>query len=213
MFKLIWPQANYCECIAFIANESNDAGIFSEQNAGIALRKLGYTMKVTSTVAYQAFTQRNPDRRQLYWTQPCPVGIHGIPWRQLIDADEFGLHLNGANRKYGSSPHGLQIRKPGNYKRGKFKLTIILALDTRDPEIAEGDIGLVSKRVPRRGPVAHCESKIGGWKWDNWICPWFSWIFACASGTLSSLLNQSQLKMELVHVYKACYAIKFLSPS
>ena len=31
MFKLIWPQANYCECIAFIANESDDARLFLEK--------------------------------------------------------------------------------------------------------------------------------------------------------------------------------------
>jgi hypothetical protein len=55
-------------CIAFIANQSDDARIFSEQDMGRALRKLGYTQKVTSTVAYQAFTQRNLDRRCLYWT-------------------------------------------------------------------------------------------------------------------------------------------------
>jgi hypothetical protein len=42
-------------CIAFIANQSDDARIFSEQDVGRALRKLGYTQKVTSTVAYQAF--------------------------------------------------------------------------------------------------------------------------------------------------------------
>jgi hypothetical protein len=52
MFKLIWPQANYCD---------DDARIFSEQDMGRALRKLGYTQKVTLTVAYQAFTQRNMD--------------------------------------------------------------------------------------------------------------------------------------------------------
>jgi hypothetical protein len=33
------------------------------------------------------------------------------------------------------------------------------------------------------------------------------------SGMLSSLLNQSQLKLELVHVYEACYASEFLSIS
>jgi hypothetical protein len=44
MFKLIWPQANYCECIAFIANQSDDTGIFSEHDVGRALRKLGYTL-------------------------------------------------------------------------------------------------------------------------------------------------------------------------
>ncbi len=56
MFKLIWPLANYCKCIVFIANESNNARIFLEQDVDIALRKLGYTMKVALTVAYQAFT-------------------------------------------------------------------------------------------------------------------------------------------------------------
>ncbi len=33
------------------------------------------------------------------------------------------------------------------------------------------------------------------------------------SDTLSSLLKQSQLKMELVHLYEACYASKFLTLS
>ena len=52
LFKLIWPQANYFECIAFIANQTDDAKIFMEGDIGKALRRLGYTMKVTSTVAY-----------------------------------------------------------------------------------------------------------------------------------------------------------------
>jgi hypothetical protein len=129
LFKLIWPQANYFECIAFIANQTDDAKIFMEGDIGKALRRLGYTMKVTSTVAYQAFTERNLTRRRLYWTMPWPIGIHGIPRRLLIDADEFGLHLNDANRKYGSAPRGLKIRKPRNYDRGTFKLTVILAFE------------------------------------------------------------------------------------
>jgi hypothetical protein len=58
----------------------------------------------------------------------------------LIDADEFGLHLNSANRKYGSSPWGMRIRKPGNYDRGTFKLTIILAVETGDSAIPAGQI-------------------------------------------------------------------------
>jgi hypothetical protein len=56
MFKLIWLQASYFNCIAFIANESDDARLFLEGDVGKALRKLGYTVKVTSTIAYQAFT-------------------------------------------------------------------------------------------------------------------------------------------------------------
>jgi hypothetical protein len=79
LFKLIWPQANYFECIAFIANQTDNAKIFMEGDIGKALRRLGYTMKVTSTVAYQAFTERNLTCQRLYWTMPWPIGIHGIP--------------------------------------------------------------------------------------------------------------------------------------
>jgi hypothetical protein len=67
VFKLIWPQATYIECTAFIANKSNDARVFLEKDVSSkALRKLGYTMKVTSTVAYQAFKERNLNCRCLY---------------------------------------------------------------------------------------------------------------------------------------------------
>ncbi len=31
MLKLIWPQASYFNCIAFIANESDDARLFLEK--------------------------------------------------------------------------------------------------------------------------------------------------------------------------------------
>jgi hypothetical protein len=97
VFKLIWPQATYIECITFIANKSNDARVFLERDVSKALRKLGYTMKVISTNAYQAFTERNLNSRYLYWTWPLPLGIHGTPRRLLIDGDELGLHLNSAN--------------------------------------------------------------------------------------------------------------------
>jgi hypothetical protein len=72
-----------------------------EKDVSKALRKLGYTMKVTSTVAYQAFTELNLNCHHLYWTWPWPLGIRGTPRRLLIDGDEFGLHLNSANNQSG----------------------------------------------------------------------------------------------------------------
>jgi hypothetical protein len=80
---------------------------------------------VTSTVAHQAFTQWNLLHWQLFWNEPWPIGLHGTPRKRLINIDEFGLHLNAANKKYGSSPWGLKICKPGDYDREMFKLTII----------------------------------------------------------------------------------------
>ena len=71
--------------------------------------KLGYTTKITSTVAYQAFTMRNLAQHQMFLTELWPVRIHGVPRHQLIDADEFGLHFNAANKKYGQALHGIEI--------------------------------------------------------------------------------------------------------
>ena len=118
LYKLIWPHSNYLECSAFIANESSDGKIYREQDISKALVGLGYTQKVTSTVAYQAFTQRNLMRREIFWTRAYPVGIHGTPRRLLIDVDEFGVHKKSANRKRGSSMKGFYKRKPGAIEAG-----------------------------------------------------------------------------------------------
>ena len=109
LHKMVWPQATYLECVAYIANNSPDGRIFTEWAVGDALRKLGFTHKVSSTTAYQAFTPRNVLRRNLFWTRPLPLGIHGVRRCRMNDVDEFGIHLNCANRKYGSSPSGLRI--------------------------------------------------------------------------------------------------------
>jgi hypothetical protein len=63
-------------------------------------------MKVMSTIAYQAFTERNLNHYCLYWTWPWPHGIHGTPRRLLIDRDEFRLHLNSANNQSGLQAFG-----------------------------------------------------------------------------------------------------------
>ncbi len=70
-----------------------------EKEVSKALRKLGYIMKVTSTVAYQVFTERNLNCHRLYWTWPWPLGIQGTPRRLLIDGDVFRLHLISANNQ------------------------------------------------------------------------------------------------------------------
>jgi hypothetical protein len=144
LFKMIWPHLSYYKCIAFIANKTDNAKIFNEIAISRALRKLGYMAKITTTVAYQAFTTRNLIRCRQFWNEPWPVGIHGTPRQQIINVDKFGLHLNAANKKYGSAPSGLEIRKPGNYDRGNFKLTILLAVKMGDPAILDSGIGSVA---------------------------------------------------------------------
>jgi hypothetical protein len=113
------------------------------QSVGLS-GSLDTRQKITSTVAYQAFSTRNLIRRQQFWNEPWPVGIHGTPRQWVIDVDEFGLHLNAANKKFGSALRGLEIRKLGNYDRGNFKLTILLAVETGDPAILGGGIESVA---------------------------------------------------------------------
>ena len=47
--------------------------------------------------------------------------------------------------KYGSAPKGLRIRKPGNYDRGTFKLTVVLAIEAGDPALPDGVIGSITR--------------------------------------------------------------------
>ena len=47
IFKMIWPQENYYECIVFISNKTSNAKIFHLMAVSRALRRLGYTRKTS----------------------------------------------------------------------------------------------------------------------------------------------------------------------
>jgi hypothetical protein len=86
------------QCLS--ANKTDNAKIFNKMAISRALKKLGCTTKISSAVAYQAFTTRNLIRQQQFWNEPWPVGIHETLRQWIIDADKFELHLNAANKKY-----------------------------------------------------------------------------------------------------------------
>jgi hypothetical protein len=205
-FKLIWPHSAYYECITLIANEANVVKIFNKKNISWALHGLGYTSKVTSTVAYQAFTQRNLLHRRLFWNEPWPIGIHRMPRRSLINIDEFRLHLNAANKKYRSSPHGLKICKLGNYDtgtfRGTFKLTIILVVEAGDPAVANGLVG--SLAMPRVWARISDETGTTAEAYVNFICHVMDTYDAVANPTLRRTIIHDNLTLhKLPEVYKA----------
>ena len=145
IFKFVWSHSTIYEYIAFIAKQSTNARIFNVQAMSKALCRLGYTTKVTSTVAYQAFTDRKLLRWHIFWSRSWPLRVHGTPQRRLLDIYEFRIHLNNANGKYGASRKGLMIWKPGNYDQGTFKLTVIMVIERGDPSIPVGQIGSTAR--------------------------------------------------------------------
>ncbi len=188
--------------LRLLPNEANVVEISNKKNISRALCGLGYTSKVTSTVAYQAFTQRNLLCWRLFWNEPWPIGIHGTPRRSLIDIDEFGLHLNAANKKYGSSPCGLKICKPSNNDRGMFKLTIILAVEAGDPAVANGLVG--SLTMPRVWARISDEAGTTTEAYINFICHVMDTYDAVANPTLLQMIIHNNLTLhKLPEVYKA----------
>jgi hypothetical protein len=94
VFKLIWPQATYIECIAFIANKPNNAKLFLEKDESIALRKLGYTMLSGTCRVQFEFLSSLLDLALAAWDSQDTK-------ESLNDGDEFGLHLNSTINQSG----------------------------------------------------------------------------------------------------------------
>jgi hypothetical protein len=148
MFKLGYPEASLNQCIVFIGTHSTDNQIFSERQITQALKDLDYSRKRGSTVAKQAFTAVNLRKHYMFWNRPYPVGAVGIQRRFLTDVDECGFEIDDANANYGHAVKGLRVRKPGNYGRGKVKITVILAIEPGDPNLPAHVQGSVQR--PRR---------------------------------------------------------------
>jgi hypothetical protein len=111
------------------------------------MKDLGYTRKVSSTEAYQAFTPINQAKCYFFFTQPPPLGIVTVSRRKFIDVDEFGIALERCNNKYGYALAIYRVRKPGHYTRST-KLTVLLAIEPGDPRLPNNVYGSIER--PRR---------------------------------------------------------------
>jgi hypothetical protein len=114
--------------INFIAMYSVNPVRYTRQDISKREGELGITRKVGSATANQAFSLRNLLRRRLFWTQPPPVGIFGVPRARLLDIDEAGIWLEKCVRKYGKAFKGVAVREPGLYGHGE-KRTLIMGID------------------------------------------------------------------------------------
>ena len=132
MFLIAYPEATADEITVFIANNSPGGIIYTRSQIYKRLADLKISRKVGSTEANQAFTPMNMFKREIFWNQPQPWGIHGVPRRLLIDIDECGIELKRANRKYGYGVNEMRVVIPGLYSQDT-KVTIILAIEAGDP--------------------------------------------------------------------------------
>ena len=146
LFLLAWPDARLDEIIAYIANAGNGK-VYTRGQVTKRLKELGMTKKVGSMEARQASLPINIFKREQFWNMPVPFGVNGCERRRLIDVDEIGIEIQRSNRKYGHSFTGVRVVKPGHYSRDT-KLTVILAVEAGDPELAPEVRGSIDN--PRR---------------------------------------------------------------
>lgn len=111
------------------------------------LAELKVTYNKVSVEAYAAFTPRNLQCEELFWTRCLPLGKMGIKRRKLIDMDEFTVEHRKLNGTKGGEVLCYRVRTVGNYTKEK-KLTVILMIEAGDPGLVDVRDGRIAQ--PRR---------------------------------------------------------------
>ena len=134
LYRIVFPKATQAECRAHLYNLDSTVDPYSNSQLYRAEKLLGLTRKAASTTADQAYTAANLMKRDLYWSEPPPVGVAGVETRDMIDLDEAGYKLEHQNRSFGKCVTALRVDQRGVYMRGR-KLTVLLAI-SGDPVLA-----------------------------------------------------------------------------
>lgn len=145
VYLIAYPDATQDEVAAFLAENGTD--LFSRSTISRRMRELDYSRKKASIEAYQAFLPRNLLKRDLFFSQPPPLGVNGLQRRCLTDADECGISIEQTNRRSGVAHTSIRVRKPGHYVKG-HKLTVLFMIEPGDPALPPDVDG--SLQNPRR---------------------------------------------------------------
>ena len=130
----VHPRAQSDQIATFIAANGGTAGI-SRQTVTRRSQELHYTRKRASLEAFEAYKPINMMRCELFFSQPPPVGIQGIPLRRYIDVDEAGFTLTSCEPKYGKALSCVRVRDTAHYKKGQKGLTLVLAVEPGNPAL------------------------------------------------------------------------------
>ena len=117
--RLTFPKAHADEVRAYIANYSPHQSLYSSQDIHDMEERLEMTRKRGSSRALQSLLPLNMMRRRLFWSEPLPVGCHGLDRNLLIDVDEAGFSLNSCVRSYGKARRGQRVVRLAGQLRGR----------------------------------------------------------------------------------------------
>ncbi len=133
---------------------------------------------------------------------PSQWGFTGRQEEVSLTLKSLGCIWMWQTKKKESSHCGLKNHKPGNYDRGMFKLTIILALEAGDPAVANGLVGLLT--MPRVWVRISDEAGTTTEAYVNFICHVMDTYDAVANPTLRRTIIHNNLTLhKLPEVYKA----------
>ena len=120
--RLTFPKSHADEVrAAYIANYSPQQSIYSRQDIHDMEERLEMPRKGGSSRALQSLLPLNKMCCRHFWSEPPPVGWHGLDRNLLIDVDEVvvvgGGSLNSRVRSYGKARRGQRVVEAGTYTR------------------------------------------------------------------------------------------------
>ena len=141
----IYPTASLDQLAMYIVSQGGN--VHNKSILSKRLKDLEVSRKSVSVEAYEAFSERNLLREQLFWTRPLPLGKVGIPRCKFIDCDEFAIEHKRLNKTKGWGLSCYRVRTIGNYTKST-KLTVIFAIEAGDQSIDDSLTGSIAR--PRR---------------------------------------------------------------
>ena len=105
---------------------------YSQSQVYQAEKRIGLSRKVGSSTSKLAYLAINVMKRQMYWAEAPPLGVHGVDVVCMIDIDEAQFKLESQDPRYGKVVKELRCNTTGMYKKGAGSVSLLLAISGDD---------------------------------------------------------------------------------
>jgi transposase len=137
----IYPRSSADNAAAFIFANGGEA--YPRQAIYRRLKEMKLKRKKGSVESYDAYTEVNRMKAEIFWTQPPRAGIAGVPRFRLIDIDETHFDLKSTASKYGYALGPVRVRDTAHFKRGDTAINVILAVEPGNANLPDHVLGSV----------------------------------------------------------------------